>query len=240
MIISLADVFSEVIERAALVVDRLKYVQPERILVLTQKMSLRQYGHTAGLRHARQGRVYTPVFPEVTHHGRDIRYLITFNPYLLHETYRKKECALEVVMHELWHVADACDGRLRSARHGKSFDRTVKAMVKEYLDAGGVDLPVLSGVQKVRVQEWRGREKPSILFVPKGIIGTVMSSRVEQKRWDEKHVKIRTVEFQHACKQVYVYSCPNGHQTETAIIFKKPRSCARCSVHFDQRFLLSR
>lgn len=79
--------------------------------------------------------------PTLSHGGREIHYLITvFVPRFLRLSFAEK---LATVIHELYHISEACDGDIRrfpgrNFAHGSSrsgFDRIVGHLVANYLDS---------------------------------------------------------------------------------------------------------
>ena len=79
--------------------------------------------------------------PTLNHGGREIHYLITvFVPRFLRLSFAEK---LATVIHELYHISEACDGDIRrfpgrNFAHGSSrtgFDRIVGRLVESYLDS---------------------------------------------------------------------------------------------------------
>lgn len=91
----------------------------------------------------RRGRyLETYRLPDLTHQGREIRYLIYLMvPRFLRLSFEQK---LATVIHELYHISEACDGDIRrfagrNFAHGASrtgYNRTVDRLLRTYLDAG--------------------------------------------------------------------------------------------------------
>ncbi len=83
--------------------------------------------------------LHTYEMPPLVHHGRDILYIVTFLlPRFQNLTFEQK---VATVVHELYHVSEACDGDIRrlpgkNFAHGYSreaYDRKMEALAAEYL-----------------------------------------------------------------------------------------------------------
>jgi hypothetical protein len=120
----------------------------------------------------RRGR-YLETFrmPALTHEGREILYLVYLMvPRFLRLSHEQK---LATLIHELYHIAEACDGDLRrfpgrnfahgSSRHG--YNRIVAHLQEQYL-ARGAD-PKLLEVLHLDEEGWRrGHFRLTGLTVP--------------------------------------------------------------------------
>lgn len=144
------DLVKEIIADMAARVDGLRRLEPDRIIVAAAgRWAGSTWGNLAtcmGL-----GRGAEPTFSiwvrgrskkviEVSHwyrlepveiefDGHDGRYLILLRMprYLKHDP-------LETIVHELFHIGERFDGRLRAMRHGKLFDWHVKRYMQEWLE----------------------------------------------------------------------------------------------------------
>ena len=252
-IIDLPTRFEEIIEDAVRIVPRFSHINPSSILVLVKKMGLRTHGKNLGLRHARQGKIYTPIFPDVKYQGRDIRYVIYLNPALCVQDSPMKNEVLDTVMHELWHIGSKGDGKLRRMRHGKEFDRNVASHLRAYRKGGGREAEVFTLEDKIRTRIFARRSTPSILHMPRDLRGALnISTETEssgetcyqkqfnwKSHWVDSDVKESLKRGKDLLPTFYTYNCPNGHELSAARKFKKPRSCSECSKRFDARYLLS-
>lgn len=240
MPIHLAKQSEEIIHDIVNRVPMLDHINPGSILVLVHKMSANKHGQNCGLRHARKGRVFEPVFPDVRHKGRDIRYVISLNPRIC-SVDSPKECDyLETVLHEMWHIGTKCDGAMRRMRHGKRFNTIVKDLAETYRQNDGKEFPLVSTGEKVRTRAWKGRVSPSIAYLRRGPL--LNRSRALKKigwrdSWSEEDLIEKTVLFEKLIPTSYRYQCPTGHEIETHVRYRKPRSCALCSSKFDERFV---
>lgn len=240
--ISLPEQFERVIKEAPGRVPLLRHVNPESVLVLVHKMGGSKHGQNAGLRHARQGRVFAPIFPNVTFQGRDIRYAISFNPGLCTDFFKDKEDPIETVMHELWHIGTKCDGKLRRMKHGKQFNTIVKDLTETYYRNGGEPIGKIDLETRVEIRYWKNRQCPSIAFIRRGFLHSLSAelARIEWKEhWNKTDLVERRGRLQTFIPSVHRYACPNGHVVEANVKYRKARSCAQCSRTFDRRFLLS-
>lgn len=190
--------FETVVARACRIVPELSHVDPARLFVCVRKLPPTRLGQTVGLRYA-----------GLSVDGREVLYVVTFSARLLSSAFADR-MALETVMHELWHVAEACDGTIRPARHGKRFDATVRTLCDAYLQNGGPSLPPIGREERVRVRRLRGR--------------TVLE---------------RTTTLAKLIPATKRYACPAGHVVVRNRRLSRPSSCATCSPTFDRRFLLS-
>ena len=165
-------------------VPELGHIDPQRLLVCLSRSRADGthgvYARIAPLRFdagameksRRRGR-YLETFrmPALTHEGREILYLIYLMvPRFLRLGHGQK---LATLIHELYHIAEACDGDLRrfpgrnfahgSSRHG--YNRIVARLQEQYL-AGGPD-PKLLEVLHLDEEGWRlGRFRLTGLTVP--------------------------------------------------------------------------
>ena len=98
--------------------------------------------------------------PTLSHDGREIHYLITvFVPRFLRLSFAEK---LTTVIHELYHISEACDGDIRrfpgrTIAHGSSragFDRIVGRLVESYLDSAPP--PELLAFLHLEESAWQG------------------------------------------------------------------------------------
>jgi hypothetical protein len=220
----------------------LKHVDPDSILVLVHRMGAGKHGQNAGLRHARQGRVFSPIFPEVRFQGRDIRYVISFNPEICTDFFKDSTDPIETVMHELWHIGTKGGGKLRRMRHGKRFNQIVKDLTQTYYRNGGAPAPRLPRNKKIVTRYWKNRQSPSIAYVRRGLLENLSRELAKinwQQDWDEEHLVEKNRILSSIIPKTFTYVCPNGHFHESHINFQTPRSCPECSSVFDRRFLLS-
>lgn len=241
MSVELATHFESVISQAPELLPELAHIVPSRILVLVHKMAAARQGQTMGLRQARGGRVYEAVFPEVRHEGREVLYLVSFNPRICVADAAVPCDPLETVMHELWHIAPACDGTIRRAKHGKKFNAIVKRLAQTFRERGGRDLPTLTPDATVALRNWKTREEPSIAYVrrfPRVSLERALARARWQRAWSEADLRERITALQRLVPRTYRYVCPMGHVLECHVRFRKVRSCATCSKRFDPRFLL--
>ncbi len=240
MPVVLASHFETVIAQAPELVPELSHVVPSRILVLVHKMAAARQGQTMGLRQARGGRVYEPVFPEVSHRGNDVLYLMAFNPRICLADPAVPCDPLETVMHELWHISPSCDGTIRRAKHGRKFNATVKALARTFRERGGEELPKLPHDSTIALRDWKTRAEPSIAYVrrfPRVSLERALARIRWQRAWSETDLRERTAAAAKLVPRVYRYVCPMGHVLECHVRFVKPRSCATCAPVFDRRFL---
>ncbi|HOE97905.1 MAG TPA: hypothetical protein PLS90_03820 [Candidatus Sumerlaeota bacterium] len=77
--------------------------------------------------------------PRVYINGREMSYLILLRlPRLLRQN------PLETIIHELYHISEGFDRRMRPARHGALFDREVRRLMNVWLANARGDLPRLA------------------------------------------------------------------------------------------------
>lgn len=90
------------------------------------------------------------VAARVRRDGRACRYLILLRlPRLL------ENGPLETLVHELFHVGEGFDGRMRPMRHGRLFDWSVRRLTRKWLDAAD---PELADAARCNLSELRRRE----------------------------------------------------------------------------------
>lgn len=239
--IHLPEAFEEIIYDVPKRVPLLRHVDPDSILVLVHRMSSRKQGQNAGLRHARQGKVFAPVFPDVRYQDRDIRYVISFNPGICSGFFKDCNDPMEVVMHELWHIGTKCDGKLRRMRHGKQFNEIVKDLTETYYRNGGAPVPEIGRSNKITTRYWKNRQSPSIAYVRRGLLQNLSRELAKiswQEEWGDDHIMEKNRVMSSLLPKSHVYVCPNDHQLETHVKFRKIRSCSECSHRFDRRFIL--
>lgn len=203
---SLSEIFEDAVRRACGLVPQLSHVDPSRVIVLAHRLPPTRLGQTIGFRHGRR-----PLRAE----GTDALYAVSFSARLLAAQGGTREHdALDTVMHELWHLAEACDGTIRPMRHGRTFDAIVRTMRRAYLRAGGEPLPTLSRDARV-VARYLGRREGDAFPIRERV--TTLARLVPATR---------------------EYVCPFGHVVVRHRAIGKPSSCARCSPVFDRRYLL--
>ncbi len=213
--VHLPNLFETVIRQACAVVPQLAHVDPSKILVLAHKLPPTRLGQTIGFRQQRR---------TVRAEGYDALYAIGFSARLVAEGTPgiggkypvSNELALDTVMHELWHVAEACDGTIRPMRHGATFDAIVRTMRRAYLKKGGEPLPVLAHDARVLVRQMERRAR----------FGMGLA------------VRERTTTLARLIPTMVEYACPNGHVTARHRRLSRKSSCAQCSPRFDARYLL--
>lgn len=220
--VHLPNVFETAIRRACAVVPQFAHVDPARILVLAYKLPPTRLGQTIGFRQQRRA---------VRAQGYDALYAIGFSASLVaagsgspHEVlakwgdsaHGKEFVALDTVLHELWHVAPACDGTIRPMRHGKTFDAIVRTLRRTYLKNGGEPLPVLAQDARVLIRRMDRRAR---LGAQLGV-----------------HERVTTLA--RLVPTVIEYACPFGHVTARHRRLSRPSSCAQCCPKFDTRYLL--
>ena len=206
-------------------------------------MGTRKQGQNAGFRHARQGRVFAPVFPQVNYEGRDIHYAISFHPRICAENAYDCDDPVEVVMHELWHISTKCDGKLRRMRHGKEFNRIVKDLTETYYRNGGEGIERCQKEDRVRVRYWKNRQSPSIAYIRRGLMEQVAREMAKirwQEYWSEEHIAEKNMRMSSCIPRVHQYICPNGHTSTSKIRYRASRSCSICSPKFSERYLLKK
>lgn len=214
--IHLSSVFESAVRRACEIVPRLAHVDPKTILVFAHKLPPTRLGQTIGFRQQRR---------ELRVKGSDALYAIAFSAQLVAEGtpgIRGKypvlnELALDTVMHELWHVAEACDGTIRPMRHGATFNAIVRTMRRAYLKNGGEPLPSFAHDARVLIRQMDRRPRFG----------------------DELGVSERTTTLGRLVPSTIEYVCPNGHMTSRHRRIIRDSSCAQCATRFDRRFLLS-
>jgi len=206
-VVDLPNLFEETARRACLMVPRLAHVDPAKILVLAHRLPHRRLGQTVGFR--AQRRLVRAV-------GSDALYAMSFSARLVALGSVREHDALDTVMHELWHVAEACDGTIRPMRHGVTFDAIVRTMRRAYLRAGGEPLPELAHDVRVRVRQMGLRADASGAF----------------------DVRERITALGKLVPVTIEYVCPFGHVVVRSRRLARPSSCASCSKRFDPRFLL--
>lgn len=240
MISHLPTVFETTIKRATSLLPELSHVEPSRILVLVHRMAVSRQGQTMGLRQARGGRAYEPVYPQVTVGGREVRYVMAFNPRICIPGILHSYDPIETVIHELWHLSPACDGTIRRMRHGKTFNGIVRELATAYRERGGEELPKLCADDTVCLRQWRARKVPSTAYVRR-IPGVNVTKALHRMNWKEEWTGQDLIERERRLGELlpvtHRYVCPNGHEIETHVRFVKPRSCASCAPTFDRRFL---
>lgn len=206
-VVHLPTIFENVIARACQALLELSHVDVSKIFVLVHRLPPTRLGQTIGLRQQQR---------TLAVEGHDVLYAVSFNTRLLIPAAAREHDALDTVMHELWHVAEACDGTIRPMRHGKTFDAIVRTMRRKYLRAGGEPLPVLDHETRVCMRQFARRARESILFEPYERVTTL--SRL--------------------VPPTFIYTCPADHITIRHRRLSRPSSCAQCSPRFDMRFLL--
>lgn len=205
--VHLPNLFETAIRQACAVVPQLAHVDPGKILVLAHKLPPTRLGQTIGFRQQRRA---------VRAEGYDALYAIGFSARLVAHGAAGEHDALDTVMHELWHVAEACDGTIRPMRHGATFDAIVRTMRRAYLKKGGEPLPVFAHDARVLVRQMERRAR----------FGMGLA------------VRERTTTLARLIPTMVEYVCPNGHVTARHRRLSRKSSCAQCSRTFDIRFLL--
>lgn len=165
-------------------VPELAHIDPERILICLSRSRAAGdhgvYARIAPLRFdagaqektRRRGRyVETFRMPTLIHEGRDILYLIYLMvPRFLRLSFDQK---LATVIHELYHVAEACNGDLRrfpgrNFAHGSSrqgYNRIIDRLQRQYLDQHPE--PHRFDVLRLGEEDWRrGQVRLTGLTVP--------------------------------------------------------------------------
>ncbi len=203
------NLFETAIRRACALVPDLAHVDPNRILVLSHKLAPTRLGETIGLRESQRAAIG----------GRDVFYVMRFHARLLCDGSAGPHDPLDTVMHELWHVGEACDGSIRPMRHGSTFDAIVRTLRRQYLKNGGEPLPQLSPSARVRIRHF--------------------ASHRLVRGWNESHLRERTTTLSKLIPSVVRYACPLGHVVIRHRRLTRPSSCSVCSKTFDRRFLLS-
>lgn len=204
--VHLPNLFEVAIRQACLVVPQLAHVDPSKILVLAHKLPPTRLGQTIGFRQQRRA---------VRAEGYDALYAIGFSARLLARGVGEHD-ALDTVMHELWHVAQECDGTIRPMRHGATFDAIVRTMRRAFLKKGGEPLPALSHDARVLIRQMERRAR----------FGAGL------------RVYERTTTLGRLVPAVIEYVCPNGHVTARHRRLSRASSCAQCCGVFDARYLL--
>lgn len=137
-------------------VPALVHVRPERLLVTLSRARRGGLSGTyarifplrfekgASRTTRRAGReLQTFEMPPLVHEGREILYIVTFLlPRFQNLAFEQK---VATIIHELYHVSEACDGDIRrlpgkNFAHGHSrdaYDRNMEALAAEYLSAPG-------------------------------------------------------------------------------------------------------
>lgn len=234
----LPNIFSSIVATVCRVVPDLAHVDPSKVLVCVRKLPPTRLGETLGLRQAKARRGHDPVFSTMTVGGREILYVITFNVSLVSTTAPARQ-ALETVMHELWHIAAECDGTIRPARHGKGFNATVAELHDVYLSVGGRPVPAFEPHARVRLRHLRGKGRPGVLSVRRGLSTFATVPKAWKQAWTEDDVRERTAVLSKLLPPSFSYVCPLGHEVVRFRKLSKASSCAACSKTFDRRFLLS-
>jgi len=223
-VVHLPNLFETVVRRACVLVPKLAHVDPSKILVLAYKLPPTRLGQTIGFRQQRR-----PMRAAES----DALYAISFSARLVaagclpagrqagssaynNRTVLGEHDALDTVMHELWHVSDACDGTIRPMRHGATFNAIVRTMRRTYLNAGGESLPMLEHDVRVRVRQMDRRPR----------LGMEIKTRE------------RVTTLARLIPSTVTYSCPFGHVATRHRRISRPSSCATCSPTFDPRYLL--
>lgn len=204
--VHLPNIFETVIRQACAVVPQLAHVDPARILVLAHRLPPTRLGQTIGFRQQRRA---------VRAEGSDALYAIGFSARLVARGAGEHD-ALDTVMHELWHVAPACDGTIRPMRHGVTFDAIVRTMRRAYVKKGGEPLPTLTHDARVLIRHMDRRAR----------LGA------------ELGVHERVTTLARLVPTMVEYACPFGHVTARHRRLSRPSSCAQCCSKFDARFLL--
>ena len=213
----LPNIFSSIVATACRVVPDLAHVDPSTILVCVRKLPPTRLGETLGLRQASRRQRRAVAFPAMVVDGREILYVITFNVSLV-STITPPRQALETVMHELWHLAEECDGTIRPVRHGKGFDASVAVLHDAYVSVGGRPVPTFEAHARVRLRHLAGRSR----------------------RRTDVPLRERTAILSKLLPTTIAYTCPRGHEAIRHRRLSKPSSCAICSPTFDPRYLLKR
>lgn len=235
----LPNVFSSIVATACRVVPGLSHVDPSKILVCVRKLPPTRLGETLGLRQAKARRGHDSVFSTMVVGGREILYVITFNVSLVSTSAPARQ-ALETVMHELWHIAEECDGTIRPVRHGKRFNAAVADLHDAYVSIGGRLVPTFDDHARVRLRHLRGKGRPGVLSVRRGLSLILALPKAWKGEWTEEDVRERTTTLSKILPATFLYACPAGHSVTRYRVLKKPSSCAVCSPTFDRRFLLKR
>lgn len=234
----LPNIFSSIVATACRVVPGLSHVDASKILVCVRKLPPTRLGETLGLRQAKARRGHDPVFSTMSVNGREILYVITFNVSLVSTSAPPRQ-ALETVMHELWHVAEECDGTIRPVRHGKTFNAVVANLHDAYQSVGGRLVPTFEDHARVRLRHLAGRGRPGVLSVRRGLSPMSTIPKAWKSEWTEDDVRERTTTLARLLPQAFLYVCPRGHSVIRHRKLSKPSSCATCSKTFDRRFLLA-
>lgn len=247
--VRLPDLFEETI-RAAARLRGLRHVDPAAVLVMVHPLKADRLAMTEGFRHARVGPSSWPVFPVVTYRGVEKLYAVSFQPWLLCRDVERNDDPLSTVLHELWHIAPACDGTLRRAKHGPRFNQTVESLRRTFIDRFGdpfvAHLHARDAADDILLRRWENRRGPRVLRLRRHWAWEALTSVMEiepmwGKEWSDRDIveecrPIAKLVPRH--RPTYVYVCPNGHRHTAHVRFRSPRSCATCSPRFDQRHLL--
>lgn len=240
MVIHLPQYFEGLIRDICDITPDLQHIDAEKVLVLVDRMSARRCGENMGLRHARRGKVYEPIYPTVYVGGRDIRYVIRLNPHICLPGFFEDSDPLETVMHELWHIGTKCDGTMRRMSHGKKYNAIVKGFVDQYKKFGGGELPVCLEDTEIMTRKWKSRQKPSIAYIRRDIINREKHLNIIDWKdyWSDDDIKEEQRVVRDLLPKTHIYQCAKGHELKSHIKFKKPRSCAECSDRYNSRFKL--
>ncbi|MDA0208129.1 MAG: hypothetical protein O3B64_01840 [bacterium] len=227
------------IKDAVQVVPRLSHIRPDQVLVFIKKGGVRTHGKLTPLRHAYDGTTFRPMFPTFHYQHRDIIYLLQLNAGLLVENHGLRGELLETLMHELWHMAPAFDGKARRMPHGRVFNTNVADCVQEYRSQNGFEPKACSKEEMLQLRYLKQGVNPGVLRVRKGVN---VSRAIEGAHWrstfSEDDIIHRSTRAHRVLPKQHRYRCPNGHMVTTGRRFYDQRSCTACSPRFSSRYVL--
>lgn len=143
-------------------------IDPSRILVVAGEARRASRATVRPLRFAETGTRISKdgkrAKPEIQIGGRPMLYVISFRPrFFLRSTPEKR---VETILHELWHISDACDGTLHQERRhsalpGPLFRERFQPLVDRYLEEAPAEiLEPFSFDGEVIMRQWLERPAP--------------------------------------------------------------------------------
>lgn len=227
------------IKDAVQFVPRLQHIRPDQVLVFIKKGGVRTHGKLTPLRHAYDGTKFRPVFPIFRYQHREIIYLLQLNAGLLVENHGLRGELLETLMHELWHIAPAFDGKARRMPHGRVFNANVNDCVQEYRLKQGFEPNACSQEEMLQLRYLKKGVNPGVLRVRKGSDEARILARSNWRaEFCEDDIIHRSTRAHRVLPNQHRYICPNGHIVTVGRRFHDQRSCTACSPRFSSRYLL--
>lgn len=213
------------------------YVEPDRLLVVATRGRRGPHGKRAACHFTRFRETGERVsadgrweFPRLTHHGHDVRYVISFVlPRFLFLDPREQA---EDIVHELLHIDPSFGGWSSPLRHGARYDARVRLLARRALDRGRSVPALATPGETVLYRRLRPFPHPLLRH-----------DRDAKRRYDERDLELAALSVDARDAEPppprYLYRCP---ACDTRYPRQRPlrmASCGRCADGYDARFKLA-